>query len=280
MTSGASPSWSPDGEKIAFGVWIIDAGDNTEKKRLIDINAGSLLAWSRDGKKVAFADTGSIYIVDVQIALNGDTKDALKPIVNKAVYASDLSWSPDGKQLFFSYQEDEDSPHMIAQLDIAAATVETREWMKWKTLTQGWTPTWSPDGKKIAYQFDGNIYTMDVDGSNNNAVTTAGRSLAPIWSPDGRKILFQAKRDGNWEIYIIDTDGSNEKNLTNNPASDYSPLPTFPSWSPDGKQIAFVSDRDGNQEIYVMDADGSHLLRLTNNDVDDSGPVWQPMPPP
>lgn len=78
-----------------------------------------------------------------------------------------------------------------------------------------------------------------------------------FWSPDGKMVVFNSNRDGNWEIYIMNADGSEQTNLTNNPADD-----GFPSWSPDGKIIAFQSYRDGNGEIYIMNADGSGLKRL------------------
>ena len=67
----------------------------------------------------------------------------------------------------------------------------------------------------------------------------------------------------------MDADGSNQRRLTNNPASDFKS-----SWSPDGKRIAFASDRDGDMEIYVMDADGSNQQNLTKNRHDDYGPAW------
>jgi hypothetical protein len=89
-------------------------------------------------------------------------------------------------------------------------------------------------------------------------------------SNEGR-IAFCSSREGNSEIDIIDTDGKNQVNLTQNPAWD-----TYPSWSPDGKKIAFISDRDGNWEIYVMDADGSNVKRLTNHPALDSWPEWSP----
>ena len=71
----------------------------------------------------------------------------------------------------------------------------------------------------------------------------------PSWSPDGRHIAFQSSRDGNYEIYVMDSDGSNPRRLTDHPAED-----KYPSWSPDGRHIAFQSSRDhDNYEIYVMD---------------------------
>ena len=129
------------------------------------------------------------------------------------------------------------------------------------------------------------------------------------------KIVFQSNRDGNYEIYIMDVDGSNQTRLTFSDADDTEPACKFdgskiaftsdrdgnkeiyvmntdgsgqtrltnsfhndcnPSWSPDGYKIAFSSDRDGNQEIYVMNSDGSGQTRLTNNVKNDIYPAWSP----
>ena len=65
------------------------------------------------------------------------------------------------------------------------------------------------------------------------------------------RIAFASERDGNWQIYAMDNDGDNQRNLSNNDFDDQ-----YPSWSPDGKHIAFVSEREGSRDIYVMDADG------------------------
>jgi WD40 repeat protein/DNA-directed RNA polymerase subunit RPC12/RpoP len=85
------------------------------------------------------------------------------------------------------------------------------------------------------------------------------------------KIAFASDRDGNYEIYIMNEDGSGLKRLTNNPDED-----VFPSWSPDGRKIAFESRRDGNPEIYVMNADGSEQTNLTNSTSWDQFPSWSP----
>ena len=99
-------------------------------------------------------------------------------------------------------------------------------------------------------------------------------AVACLWlatSPLYGKIVFYSNRDGNTEIYTMDSDGSNQTRLTFNEASDSSPV-----WSPNGRQIAFHSDRDGNDEIYVMDADGTNQRRLTDHPARDFNPDWSP----
>ena len=92
-------------------------------------------------------------------------------------------------------------------------------------------------------------------------------------------IAFWSSQDGNGEIYLMDPDGSNMKNLTNHPANDQGP-----KWSPDGSKIAFYTDRDylsadpkeHSTEIYVMNADGSNPTRITNSFTIDAWPSWSP----
>ena len=85
------------------------------------------------------------------------------------------------------------------------------------------------------------------------------------------RIAFATNRDGNWEIYVMNADGSDPHNVTNNPAID-----SHPSWSPNGSKIAFQSERDGNLEIYAMNSDGSEQVRLTNDRGTDHSPAWSP----
>ncbi len=109
----------------------------------------------------------------------------------------------------------------------------------------------------------------------------------PRWSPDGQRIAFMSNRDGNFEIYVMSIDGSNQSRLTNNIYNDQ-----FPSWSPDGKQIVYSSTATAStfatpsqSAIFVMDSDGTNVRRLTNTSVgegraarlfNDSYPVWSP----
>lgn len=86
-----------------------------------------------------------------------------------------------------------------------------------------------------------------------------------------QKIVFQSRRDGDAEIYVMDGDGANPTNVSNNPAGDFTPF-----WSPDGTRILFGSNRVDSDEIYVMDADGGNLTRLTNNLDVDRAVAWSP----
>ncbi|MFC1694264.1 SUMF1/EgtB/PvdO family nonheme iron enzyme, partial [Candidatus Latescibacterota bacterium] len=116
----------------------------------------------------------------------------------------------------------------------------------------------------------GYIFTPSSQTFNNVTSNQTQNFTAELIKLEG-KIAFSSYRDGNYEIYLMDTDGSNQTRLTFNSAYD-----SYPSWSPDGSQITFSSYRDGNYEIYVMNADGSNQTRLTYNSGYDWAPAWSP----
>jgi TolB protein len=97
------------------------------------------------------------------------------------------------------------------------------------------------------------------------AASRPARAASPVLTA---KIAFDSTRDGNREIYLMNRDGSDPTNLTDNLAID-----RFPAWSPDGRQIAFSSDRDGALSLYVMNADGSNVHRLTDG-APDTDATW------
>src|SRR6185436_7008367 len=112
---------------------------------------------------------------------------------------------------------------------------------------------------------------INSDGSNASSpvclTSNSWADEAPEWSPDGTKIVFMSWRDStpgnpNTEIYVMNADGSNQTNVTNDPSRDLNP-----SFSPDGSRIVFSSDRHAavNWDLYVMNADGSGPVRLTNS---------------
>jgi TolB protein len=96
------------------------------------------------------------------------------------------------------------------------------------------------------------------------------KDSAPSWSPDGTRLAFESFRDGNFEIYVVNADGSNPVRLTNDTAGDSSPV-----WSPVSDEIAFVSNRFGNADILLLTLNGI-VSTLTTTVAPDSSPAWSP----
>ena len=223
--------------------------------------------------------------------------------------------SPDGRKIAFVSDRDEPNPETCNEdcnSEIYSVNTDGTDLAR---LTNGPEyenyPVWSPDGSQIAFNSTRDqgidLFVMNADGSGlANPTGHNGLDLYSTWTPDGR-IIFFSMRDGSFQFYQVNADGSDLTMLdsglpTNDPPhksfmmtegymffsfttsifdlnvfhdTDTS-LGEFPAWSPDGTQIVFHSMRDDNREIYVMNADFSNLQRLTNNEAEDSFPVWSP----
>lgn len=133
-----------------------------------------------------------------------------------------------------------------------------------KDIGLQYDPTWSTDGKHIAY-ISGHgyqtheLYVIDFDGNNKRQFTdNKALELLPVFSPDNKQIAYVSDITGNYEIWLMDINGSNKKQLTN-----YDGIDTRPCWSADGKQILFVSNRSGTQQLWLMNKDGRNPRQLT-----------------
>lgn len=134
-------------------------------------------------------------------------------------------------------------------------------------------PTWSPDGRQIAFGQEGAIFIINADGSNIRKVAgLRDPSYGPSWAPDGTRIAFTAMGNITWDIFEVELRSGRVRQLTH--TLDIKTGSQAPEWSPDGKRIAFDRVVDGNFDIYVMDADGTNIMRLTTDAGIDARPVW------
>ncbi len=222
-------------------------------------------AWSPDGSRIAFASlrsgTSHIYVM----AADGRGTHRL---TDSRQDDDHPSWSPDGAWIVFAREG--------ALFRVPAGGGPARR--VGRGLGNAADPSYSPDGKLIAYDYRTpgysirELYVMRADGTGIRKLTKLQQvSGLPVWSPDGRRIAFQSNaRLGHYEIYTIGIDGKGLRQMTHS-ATDA----LQPAWSLDGKLIAF--SRDGS--IETVDLAG-HVTRLTNGKNNDSSPVWNPVAAP
>ena len=278
------PSWSPDGLKIAFqtnrdgdeNIYVMSANGALQTPLTTNPKADVEPGWSSDGRLILFSSDR-----DGQFNIYAMNDSGGDQIVLASFPSNDRQphWPPStirpGDELVYAsgiFTE-------VRDLILTNATGTTRSQITENDSSDDTMPDWSPDGTQIVFSSSqsGNydIYKMKADGSNWVKLTVnPGDDKHPSWSPDGRTIAFESiQGDDDWDVWIMDADGNNLKNITAEENSNDG----NPSWSPDGKEIAFSSNRQGSYDIYVMSADGSgSSKRLTGSETDDFHPDWSP----
>jgi Tol biopolymer transport system component len=134
----------------------------------------------------------------------------------------------------------------------------------------------SPDGKTLAMDLQGSIWTLPATGGTAKRITDVfNDARQPMWSPDGKWIAFFAYRDGGYDLWEIAPDGSDQHKLTVGPFDDREP-----AWSHDGTRIAFASDRGNplgsSYNIWVLDVASGDVHRITNDPSENHMPSWSP----
>jgi Tol biopolymer transport system component len=204
-------------------------------------------------------------------------------LTDAAAWEFDPTWSPDGARIAYRHET-----HGGDTTEIFVMNADGSEQQR---LTENdvadWGPDWSPDGRKILWNsavgtggfgFFGT--TMRPDGSDVRRLSKRYVEY-PTWSPDGTRIAFMAQEAGasgtnpDYNIFVMDADGSNVRRLTRNPGSD-----GWPAWSPDGSRIVYTSTIDDCSlsdapdcrstgdigpwhDVWVMNADGTNQRRVT-----------------
>ncbi|MDE0022072.1 MAG: hypothetical protein OXT69_11935 [Candidatus Poribacteria bacterium] len=213
----------------------------------------------------------------------------------KAKFSGSAYWSPDGKRAAVVVFDKDEWSYIPYLLDLRTGDVQNLlEWLPKGEEGFFTHPSWSPDGKWVTIintwynqsalirtnLYKVNIYTRKYVQLTDFPEREPGSDILS-WSPDGQKIAFDAleepmlANDANvkYDIYVMNSDGSNIVNITDDPRTD-----VYPSWSPDGRKIMFGSLRDDplNLALYMMNSDGSGVERFMEDGSYISQAAWSP----
>jgi Tol biopolymer transport system component len=274
----SSVALSPDGKRLAFVRWefnqseralMLANADGSGEQKLAALNyPGSFLkdlAWSPDGNIIACGGANidkSVFETVIAVSVtDGTQRQITSP---RWVDVRSMAWLADGSGL-------------IMQASDPAAGPQAQLWR----LSY-------PDGEARKLTNDLNYYNgVSLEANSNKLVTVkadysvniwiapygkAGRAiqitsgtnleegqLGLSWTPDG-KIVYTSTASGNWDLWIVDADGSHKQQLTAGAGANF-----YPSVSPDGRYVVFCSDRAGAEDIWRMDINGANLKQLTNS---------------
>ena len=176
------------------------------------------------------------------------------------------SWSADGHSIAYMC-----APLNPTQADIRICVMDENGGHQHK-LHHGSGPAWSWDSQRIAF-VGGNteVYTMNADGSNQVNLTPGLTAVEPSWSPDDKQIVYTLIHNGTDDIYVVNSDGSNNHQIVASRGLENH----SPSWSPDGQHIVFVTKENAVNQIYVISWNGSAMTQLTHDGSGDV-PSWSP----
>jgi Tol biopolymer transport system component len=225
-----------------------------------------------DGKRILYCansyDANGIYLYDLAQHTN-------ILIMTNAESGAEASWSPDGARIaFVKYTEGRKGSQIYTA---------NNDGSDCKQLTDGpyynWTPRWSPDGRKLAFETTRNdnphthvaggyrdIYVMDGNGQNQTNLTRNSYGHHPSWSPDGKSIAYMSRgENGHSSVFVMKDDGSAKQNISKGNTRD-----SEPAWSPDGRWMAFTRTAAGPRDseamdIWIMKSDGTEQRAVTFN---------------
>jgi TolB protein len=223
--------------------------------------------WSPDAKKIVCNTEEGTTTAWVQMAImNADGSD--RKLLG---YGSQMSWHPDGSIILFTYCPSCEIG--IFNMKLYSIDPGGNERVIVSERFGGET-AFSPEGDQVAFVSSDTtsstqVIIMDYPTFNNTKLIGPKGALNPRWSPDGQKITFSMREyeDKQYDIFIMNSDGSDVQKITNNSSNNIFYL--YPRWSPDGEKIIFLANTvDGTQKwyLYMVNNDGTDLHKIIDDD--------------
>jgi TolB protein len=280
----------------ASEIYLMDGTGTNPRRVTVNTDGDGFPAPSQDGKKIVFDSNrlrgdGPLNTSDLFV-MNTDGSEQ-----TWIVRGSSASWSPDAKNITYHASASGvglpikpdpgaatyDSDIFVLNVDDVLAGVEAPKNITNNPDAVDDDPDWSPDGTKIAFtshavtdnqlnSVTAEIYVIDPTGTGSPQRLTFNteEERSPSWSPDGTRIVFSCRRGGSdFEICVMNADGSGQVQLTDNTVGDLTP-----SWSPDGQKIIFHRPVAGRLQLWWMNADGTGQAQLTSTAGINAFPKW------
>jgi TolB protein len=249
-------------------------------------------SWSPDGHQIVLISSRhgglKVHILDANSGGNGSD---MRQITNGPNEDDSPAWSPDGRQIAFVSVHDDISDIFVVSVDGHDARQVTRG------LGQNIHPMWSPDGARILFNttYYGeagqsgdkasdekrvigekrddsiDLATIRFDGTDLQRITHGGGFTYASFSPDGKSILHRRQKGEVSQVFVMNSDGSGDQNLSGS-----SVLDGWPSWSPKGDKIVFSRHVESGFQIFVMNRDGTGVRQLTDAAGEFVNPRWSP----